>query len=362
MREKFALSLFVLSSICFPAFSQKGKINDIKMLVQQWVDENNAHDANKLKELYAASVNYYTKSKPLSVCMADKTSFFEKYPAYTISVKDLDIDFFKSGIARCSFTKNEVWSSEPRKPMQGYLLFEKKSGKYLIIGESDTWTDTQENYSPTLGAKVEKSSNITYILIGGGIVVFIIGLVYTLRKRKHRSEPMLYSRTVNTDTPGTLPEFSQEELKRNNGLAFEQFVVKNFDRNYFKLLNWRGDKYIDGYYPLSNLDPDLDFIYKDTTRQESFAVECKWRQRFINGSVKLAEERKLMRYRDYQKSKGYPVFVVLGLGGTASQPEKLYIIPLNEIKSEFLSEQQLLKYNRARQGRFFLELPAVSLH
>ena len=35
------------------------------------------------------------------------------------------------------------------------------------------------------------------------------------------------------------------------GLAFEEFIVKRFDTNFFTVKEWRGDKQVDGVYALS---------------------------------------------------------------------------------------------------------------
>ncbi len=41
------------------------------------------------------------------------------------------------------------------------------------------------------------------------------------------------------------------------------------------------------------------------------------------------------------------VFVVIGVGGDASEPEELYIIPLTEINSNFVSKSFLQSYKKS---------------
>lgn len=356
----------VLLFLSLSAISQTKKQKEIEHIAYEWAAANTEHDIERLKPLYASSVVFYALAKDAATCMQEKAVFFEKNSGYSISISDLDIDFYKSGIVKCNFTKHEIWNGKARKPQQGYLLFEKKGKNYFITGESDQRMDTQRGYSPQLGAKVERSSSITYMLIGAAALLLILAIGYFVRKnvvqkRKSDSVPMLYSQPVNNETAVEIPTFTEEKLKQDNGLAFEQYIVKNFDKAYFTLLHWRGDKYIDGHYPLSNLEPDLDFMYQDTARKESFAIECKWRRGFTNNAITLAEERQLTNYRNYQAEKNYPVFIVLGVGGTGSQPEDVYIIPLNEITSPVITKERLGKYYRYKKGKFFLEIPAMRL-
>lgn len=366
MTKRFSLILIPILFSFLPSNSQTKKLKEIENLTYKWVTANNTQHFDNLASLYASSLNFYGLNKDVNTCLREKKDFFKRYPTYSISISNLDIDFYKSGIIRCNFIKNEVWEDKARNPQQAYLLFEKMSTGYKIIAESDQRMDSQRSYVPQLGDKVKKSSNITYMIIGAVGLFVLIGLFFILRKNREQKEklksmPMLYSQQFIDGTRADLPIFSPEELKKNHGLAFEQFVVKNFDPNYFKLINWRGDKYIDGHYPLSSFDPDLDYVYQDAARKESFAVECKWRKDFGNNTVTLAEERQLNNYRQYQNTKSYPVFIILGVGGSGSQPESIYIIPLNEVFSPFITKEKLSKYYRYKKGKFFLEIPAMKL-
>lgn len=366
MIKYFALLLINVFCLILNSYSQTHKTREIEKLTHDWVNANNTQNLEKLKSLYASSLNFYAIKKDAITCLNEKKDFFKRYPSYSLSISNLDIDFYKSGIIRCNFVKNETWGNEPRNPQQAYLLFQKQRNVYKIIAESDQRMDSQRGNVPDLGNKVQKRSNTTYMLIGAASLLLILGVIFLIRKnqeqkKKLKSIPMLYSQQLTNGHKADLPIFSPEEIKKNDGLAFEQFVVKNFDPNYFKLLNWRGDKYVDGHYPLSSFEPDLDYFYQDSTRKESFAVECKWRKDFVKNTITLAEERQLNNYRSYQQAKNYPVFIILGIGGSGSKPENLYIIPLNEIYSPTLTKEKLSKYYRYKKGKFFLEIPAMKL-
>src|SRR5476651_2527300 len=52
------------------------------------------------------------------------------------------------------------------------------------------------------------------------------------------------------------------EIAKEKGDKFQKYVVTKFDPAYFRMKEWRSDKYIDGLYPKSNLDPDLVYEFR----------------------------------------------------------------------------------------------------
>src|SRR5689334_417135 len=117
------------------------------------------------------------------------------------------------------------------------------------------------------------------------------------------------------------------------GHAFEDFIVTLFNKRKFRLLEWRSDKKAsNGVYPLSNTLPDLEFGYSKGKYPKRFAVECKWRKQFYNNKLDWADEIQIENYNQYQSQNGITVFVAIGIGGTPSNPEQLFITPLDHIK------------------------------
>ena len=143
---------------------------------------------------------------------------------------------------------------------------------------------------------------------------------------------------------------NESELK---GYLFEQYIVSLFSTDYFKLLEWRGDKSIDGISALSSKFPDLEFYFTSQSGSLHFAVECKWRQYYNYGMVELAREDQLWNYREFQQITQIPVFIVLGVGGEANWPNELYIIPLDEIEGPLLHSITIAPYQRKSPNEMF---------
>lgn len=189
-----------------------------------------------------------------------------------------------------------------------------------------------------------------YIVIAIGIAIVVWGIV-------------LLTRHKTTEKPVTTSEKpKQEKLKsvgfddnKAKGDAFERFVVKNFDKKYFTLQEWRSDKYIDGIYAVSNHFPDLEvsFNLKSKGIFETFAIECKWRKSYYNESIEWAKDYQLKNYQDYAAKLKIPVFVVIGVGGEAEKPQELFIVPLQKIKSNAISKSELANYKKEHANTQF---------
>lgn len=106
---------------------------------------------------------------------------------------------------------------------------------------------------------------------------------------------------------------------------------------FWRLLDWRGDKYVEGYRPLSSSSPDLllecavdrSRIYKVG---EIIAVECKWRSK-----VGFYLDRKdIEKYEVYMNINqlNRPIkslFYVFGFGWVNDAPEHVYVVPAREL-------------------------------
>ena len=131
------------------------------------------------------------------------------------------------------------------------------------------------------------------------------------------------------------------------GREFEDYVVDLFDLPHnekLTLKEWRGDKTLPGVYPENNSAPDLVFSYDGNP----FAIECKWRS-YLSKDI----EKELLPYnrqaffQQFSKDNSMPVYLLLGIGGLPSDPERLYLVhhssqlTLEELKKGEVSEQDL---------------------
>jgi hypothetical protein len=153
-------------------------------------------------------------------------------------------------------------------------------------------------------------------------------------------------------------EDSETELIDVNvkaGLDFEKFIIQKFDKNYFQIRNWAGDKYVEGRYADTTTQPDIQLSLKLRGKAYPFAVECKWRSEPKGDFIRFANDGQLERYKAFAKRENYPVFIALGVGGKAASPDELYILPIEELTKPFLHKDRIGKYRKKLDTDFFFD-------
>nr|WP_321496284.1 hypothetical protein [uncultured Methanolobus sp.] len=166
-------------------------------------------------------------------------------------------------------------------------------------------------------------------------------------------------KTISANT-GMIEDFDfdvediEKEIAIEKGNAFEEFVRDRFEKKYFDVVRWntdicrKRDEYIE-----SDSDPDMVIRYKYKGKNEQFAVECKYRKNTNKGKITWSKYPQMNRYRKYQEENGYPVFVVIGLGGEPESPEKMFCIPLDEIKYPGLYPKEFESFEINPSENFF---------
>lgn len=151
------------------------------------------------------------------------------------------------------------------------------------------------------------------------------------------------------------------DINKKNGNDFEKFVVQKFNRKFFKVKEWAGDKYVKGVYAQTTQHPDLLLELKLKNQTSEFSVECKWRRDLYNNGIEFATPEQLKRYREFEENKNIPVFIAIGVGGKGESPNQLFIIPLKDIKSNFIPATVLNRYKKDVEKNFFFDTETQSL-
>lgn len=180
------------------------------------------------------------------------------------------------------------------------------------------------------------------ILMSLGIILLIGGFVVY---RSSDNQPKTITST--TEVSEGINEAKQI------GNDFETFIAGNFDRKYYSILDWTGDKYANGQYVESNKNPDLIMQLKLKDKKYPFAVECKYRQNYFNGEVEISYPAQLDRYKKFEQEKNMPVFMAIGIGGNPKSPESLFIVPISELNQTTLSRKELSPYYKNPDSEFF---------
>ena len=146
------------------------------------------------------------------------------------------------------------------------------------------------------------------------------------------------------------------DYNKKQGDDFEKFVVQKFNKKYYRIKEWAGDKYVNGVYAETTTQPDI-LIEKETKNESAeFWVECKWRKNTNGKGVQFASEEQFKRYKNYEESRKIPVFIALGIGGKGKKPEQLYVVPLRFLDSNFITQETLKNCEKEMNQNFYYNL------
>lgn len=152
------------------------------------------------------------------------------------------------------------------------------------------------------------------------------------------------------------------DVNQKAGLDFEKYVVQKFDKKFFKIWNWAGDKFVDGRYADTTTQPDIQLSLILRGQSYPFAVECKWRSEPKGDFIRFANDGQLERYKAFAEKENQPVFIVLGIGGKASDPAALYILPVQELTQPYIPKDRIGKYRKKMDADFFFDQKSQTLN
>lgn len=157
------------------------------------------------------------------------------------------------------------------------------------------------------------------------------------------------------DTPKYVAQYTQTPEQK--GYDFEKYIVTCFNKKYFTVEKWTGDKYVDGQYDPSNMDPDIVMKLTLANKEShSFAVECKWRSHFKDDVLQVASNAQLKRYLSYSRKNNLPTFVAVGVGGAPNSPKHLYIVPIQALQYGDARKSYLEKFEVEADGKLYYDV------
>lgn len=152
------------------------------------------------------------------------------------------------------------------------------------------------------------------------------------------------------------------DQQKKKGDDFEKFIIKKFNKQFFSIKQWAGDKYVEGFYSEKTMQPDIIVEFKLRDYTKKVAIECKWRSSTQKGGIQFSYDNQLKRYKTFEQKEQMEVYVAIGVGGKASKPDYLYFIPLSKTTEPFISENELKQYQKSTNGYFFLDPKNGSLN
>ncbi|MDO4801587.1 MAG: hypothetical protein Q4A15_05435 [Prevotellaceae bacterium] len=204
-----------------------------------------------------------------------------------------------------------------------------------------------------------------YIVIIAGVLICLVG-VWMLNSKQGEEVVAKESKVeVENEVDKNTEDIGANNLSENEekGRAFEAWCVDHFNRKYFQLKEWRGDKIQNGVYAESNRYPDMEWEFNHKGECHEFAIECKYRSEFHNGAIVWADDENIAIYNEFATNRQMDVFVVIGIGGTADKPERVFCVPLSKLKYGRATEEYLKKFeHRNIDDNFYYDFNKVALY
>lgn len=133
------------------------------------------------------------------------------------------------------------------------------------------------------------------------------------------------------------------------GDEFERFIRKNlFPHVYYDLLHKNYD-YLTSQYFYIESSKEPDFRFRSHKSGKEFFVEAKYRSHFYQWRLEWCKTYQLRRYQVINKDT--PIFIVIGVGGHPMAPERIFLVPLKDIKYTVLFQSFLKKYEISADQR-----------
>lgn len=154
-------------------------------------------------------------------------------------------------------------------------------------------------------------------------------------------------------------EKDKKKVNYIKGHKFENYALSLFEPKHWEIENITADLSSEIERKVKN-DSNPDIIVKNKSKNLKFALECKYRSDFFiskNGNKGLlwAKDYQIKNYQKFQEENGFPVYILIGVGGFSSRPGRTFLLPLKALNFSWAKEDYLQKLERKVNEPFKLE-------
>lgn len=142
--------------------------------------------------------------------------------------------------------------------------------------------------------------------------------------------------------------------KRYKGVSFEGCVENLFAKNEWRIEQNNTFRKLKRWVE-SYSNPDFVFVHRKTGKR--LAAECKYKNSLPKEYDRIiwASEDQIENYQNFSQKQNIPVFVILGVGGRAKNPKRVFLLSLSQIKYPDVKIDYLEKFERDPKKHFSLD-------
>lgn len=167
------------------------------------------------------------------------------------------------------------------------------------------------------------------LMIAGGLAL-IAGIFLTFLNNKN-SDTDEVKEVKSSLQPGQIKHAEKSDSK-TKGDNFEDYVANILKANDIRIKEWnKGTVTEQGAFGENALNPDMFLIDHTGSMDLEYWIECKFRSTIPEAGFEL-EQHQVDRYSEIQKDSKRKILIALGLGGSAEDPDRFFIIPLDSLK------------------------------
>ncbi len=134
------------------------------------------------------------------------------------------------------------------------------------------------------------------------------------------------------------------------GIIFENYVKDLFPPQIFQINNRNTNLSLPTHKKQPS-DNNPDITIRDLKTLDLFNVECKYRSKIYN-KIHWAKLKHINNYIKFDQMYKNPTFIVIGLEGSASSPERMFCLPLKNAEYTNLYISFLKSYERSPKEPF----------
>ncbi len=130
--------------------------------------------------------------------------------------------------------------------------------------------------------------------------------------------------------------------------VFRKYILKKFNRGVFRILKAEDEitEIAETIFTNRDLLPDRILSLYRKEPQSKIAIDMRWAHRLTKNGVSACRKTALARYKLFELRTGIPTFIILGIGGEPSEPEKLIVVPVRELTSSHLHHRLIEYYEK----------------
>ncbi|MBE6518323.1 MAG: hypothetical protein E7Z70_02110 [Thermoplasmata archaeon] len=143
------------------------------------------------------------------------------------------------------------------------------------------------------------------------------------------------------------------------GKEFEDYCTTLFPENFFNIVHYTTGKARTGRLVEDCILPDL--LLRSLDNNKKFWIECKYRTHLDEkGNTSIATKNQINRYMKAQRKEHAPVYILLGIGGTPTNPERLFLYDLKRFQYEQIYYCVLKQAELHQRG--FISINELEIH